>query len=185
MAFILGLSKWPPGRNFIFHVKSYQLTRDRKRPLKMKTFLETLYKQGFKVIYIRRINTIKHCLSNLVAKQRGRFHKFDDAREDINVTINCKRFANRVKERLQFYNEEMQALHAVEYCEVVYEDDLEKSSRHQKAVDRILDYLNLERRTAATRHRKVNTMPIKKLISNFDEFANRMKEHGWHNFLDP
>ena len=60
--YIRGLSKWESDSNFIFHVKIYQLTRDRKRPVDPTTFMETLCKEGFKVIYLRRNNFCKACL---------------------------------------------------------------------------------------------------------------------------
>lgn len=46
LQFVNEISKWKPQENFIFHVKIYQLTRDRKRPLDPAFFLETLYKDG-------------------------------------------------------------------------------------------------------------------------------------------
>ncbi len=183
LPYIMGLSKLKPHKNFIFYVKIYQLARDRKRPIDPSLFLETLYNEGFKVIYIKRNNLAKQCLSNMVARKRGAYHKYDDLREKIRISINCEGFATYVKERFRFAEEEKTALSKVEYFEVVYENDLERPEAHQRTIDNILDFLSLERRTATTAHRKINTMPMKKLIKNYDEFADCMKKHGWRSFL--
>lgn len=182
--FIHGLSRLKRKKGFIFHVKIYQLTRDRKRALDACTFLESLYNEGFKVIFLRRKNVVKQCLSNMVAKKRGGFHKFDDKLENFKVTINCRSFVNRVKERSRFHQEEKAALANIEYHEVVYEDDLELDKAHQKTIDRLLEYLSLDRKESTTRHRKINTLPMDRLIRNYDEFMDCMKKNGWQKNLN-
>jgi hypothetical protein len=182
--FIRGLSKWKSNDNFIFHVKIYQLTRDRKRPIDPASFMETLYHDGWKVIYLRRKNKVKHTLSNVIANHRGAYHKFDDNKEEFNVFVDCENFAKVVNGRFRFEEAEKEILANIEYHEVVYEDDLERSSTHQKTVNRIFDYLSLEQREVTTRHRKVNTLPLEKLISNYDEFVDCLNKHGWQSFLD-
>jgi len=184
LKFIHGISKWKSHRNFIFHVKTYQLTRDRKKPLDPETFLRSLYNAGFKIIYIRRENVIRHCLSNLIAKKRGTHHKFDNRKENLSIAVNCKRFIKRVKERIQFGTKERTVLSNLEYHEVVYEDDLEKVESHQVTVDKILDYLSLEKKEATTKHKKVNTVSMRELISNYREFIDCMSRQGWQDFID-
>ena len=70
--FIRGLSKRKASENIIFHVKISQLTKDRKRPIDPAEFLNTLYNDGWKIIYLRRKNKVMHALSNVVAKASRR-----------------------------------------------------------------------------------------------------------------
>ena len=98
--FIRGLSKRRSNENFIFHVKIYQLTRDRKRPIDPTSFLETPYREGWKVLYLRRKNKIRHALSNIVAKHRGSYPKNDDDKEKFKMLVNCQNFVERVEARL-------------------------------------------------------------------------------------
>ena len=63
--YVLGLAKWRSRVNFIFHVKIYQLTRNRRKPVDPGLFLRTLSKNGWKIIYIRRENVLKQVLSAL------------------------------------------------------------------------------------------------------------------------
>ena len=69
--YIRGLSKWESDSNFIFHVKIYHLTRDRKRPVDPKIFLDTLYNDGFKVIFLRRNNLVRHVLCQSLLHNSG------------------------------------------------------------------------------------------------------------------
>lgn len=184
MHFIRGLSKRKPDENFIFHIKVYQLTRDRKRPVDPSIFLNTLYNDGWKIIYLKRRNKVKHALSNIVAETRGAYHKFEHKNEMLSIDINIDRFVNLVNDRCKFENLEENILKDLDYLEIVYEDDLEKNETQQQTVNRILDYLGLERRKVSTEYKKVNTRPLSDLISNYDEFVERMEQEGWEAFLD-
>ena len=181
--YICGLSNWKSYNNFIFHLKIYHLTKNRKRSVNPTQFIKTLYAKDWKVIYLRRKNAVKHTLSNIVAEHRGDYHKLDDTKEELKICIDCESFAARICERFRFEDAEKEVLSNIEYLEVVYEDDLENSETHQSTVNKILDYLSLEHREASTNHRKVNTLPLMKLISNYDEFVTCMQQHGWQNYL--
>lgn len=189
--FVRGLSKWKPQENFIFHVKIYQLTQKRKHPIDPASFLKKLYQDGWKIIYLRRKNKVKHALSNIVVKSRGArnqattWHKFDNNKEELNLFVDCERLVKKVEKRFRFDTYEKEVLKNIEYHEVIYEDDLEQSSSHQKTVDRILDYLSLERREVFTKHKKINNLPLEKLISNYDEFIECLNKQGWNKFIEP
>ncbi len=182
--FVYGLSKQTPNENFIFHVKLYQLTRNRRHPIDPAAFLNTLYNDGWKVIYLRRRNKARHALSNLVREHRGLAHKLNDDKEAIKLFVNCKQFVEKVEVRFRNDKAEEEALANIKYHEVVYEEDLEKPHSHQKTVDRILDYVSLEKREAFTTHRKINTQSLEELIVNYDEFVDQLNKQGWLRFLD-
>lgn len=190
LTFLYGLLKWKPKNNFIFHVKITQLAKDRKRPVDPAFFLETLYKDGWKIIYLRRRNKVKHTLSWFVAKSRVVgfksyiWHKFDDKREELNISIDCDKFSRMVEKRISRDAQEEKALAGIEYHKVVYEDDLEQPESQEKTVNRILDYLSLEHRKASTKYRKVNNQSPEELISNYEEFVECLSKQGWENFLD-
>jgi len=184
LQYVRGLSKLTANENLIFHVKVYQLTRDRKRPIDPAKFLNALYGDGWKIIYLRRRNKVSHALSNVVAEHRGHYHKDSDDREAVKVFVNCEEFAEKVEERFHFENVEKAALTDVKYHEVVYENDLEISHNHQETVNRILGYISLENRKAFSKYRRVNAQLPKELISNYDEFVGMLKKQGWLRFLE-
>lgn len=190
LTFVYGLLKSKPQNNFIFHVKITQLTKDRKHPVDPAFFLETLYKDGWKIIYLRRKNKVKHVLSTYFAKNRNLryqldiWHKFDDKPEKLNIYIDCEKFIEKVKKRIDRDVREKKALANVQYHEVIYEDDLERSELHQKTVNRILNYLSLEHKQVSTNLKKVNNQSLEELISNYEEFVECLKKSGWSKFLE-
>ncbi len=184
MRFVRGMSKRNFDRHFIFHVKIYHFTRDRNRPVDPALFLETLYREGWKVIYLRRRNKVRHALSTIILNQRGDPFKRDDKKESIKVAVDCERFMELVNERISFEQMEREVLADIEYHEVVYEDDLEEAGKHQETVNRILDYFCLGPGPVKTDYRRINTWPFEELISNYDEFKSCVLENGWQSWLD-
>ena len=189
LSFIRGLSKWKYQNNFIFGLKIGHLTKPRKYPINPTLFMETLYKDGWKIIYLRRRNKVKQYLSMLVVKsrvpsQQFAWHKFDDNPEELNISIDCDEFVKGIETKIQRNALEKKVLANIEYHEVIYEDDLEQPQSHQKTVDRILNYLSLEPRLASTSHRKVNTHSPEELISNYEEFVECLRKSGWDKFVE-
>lgn len=182
VSFISGLSKRSRS-NFIFHVKLYQLTKDRENPIDPASFLETLYADGWKIIYLRRENKVKHALSNIIANHRGQYHKFDTAKEDFKILFKCEQLVRKINDRFAYEEAEKEALVNVNYHEVIYEQDLENALSHQQTVDRIFKYLSLAPKTVTTRHKKVNNRPLEETISNYDEFIDCLHKQGWQTFL--
>ena len=176
--FIRGLSRRKPSENFIFHVKVYQLTRDRKRPVNPSIFLKTLRNDGWKIIYLKRRNKVKHTLSNVVAEHRGAYHKFEQKKEKLSLKIDIDKFVSRVEERYKFEELEKEILKDLDFLQITYEDNLEKNDVHQETINKILDYLSLERKNVSTDYKKVNVQPLNELISNYAEFEMRMEKKG-------
>ena len=181
--YIRGLSKRRASENIIFHVKVYQLTRDRKHPIDPAEFLNALCDDGWKIIYLQRKNKVRHAISTIVALNLRRWEKYNDEEEHFSLKIDCNDFIDKVKERFRFEEAERNALANIQHHEVIYEDDLEKSDTHQVTVNRILDYISLEHREAFTRLRKVNTQSLKDLIVNYDEFVTCLASQKWLEFL--
>ncbi len=143
-------------------------------------FLHTLYNDGWKIIYLRRKDKVKHALSKFVADYRKGYHKFDDNKEHLSLSIDCGDFIDSVAARFTFEKIERDALAKVSYHQVIYEDDLEKNDMHQATVNKILDYTLLKNcKIPPTKYHKVNTQSLKDLIANYDELADALKKKKW------
>jgi LPS sulfotransferase NodH len=184
LSYIRGLSKMRSSDNFICHVKINQLTRNRKHPIDPAKFLNALYNDGWKIIYLRRKNKLRQALSGCIAKHRGTFHKFNDEKEEFTLSIDCDKFVASVNNRLWLDAAEREALANIKYHEVIYEDHLECQDAHQLTINRILDYVSLEHQAVTTNHRKINTYSLPDLIVNYDEFVNCLIKHKWQGFLE-
>lgn len=150
--YVMGRARLSRSNSFICHVKIYHLTTDRKKPVSPEDFIKSLIDDGWKIIYLNRKNKVKQTLSNQVAKLRGSYHKFDDSKEQYQITVDCQKFVQQIQYRYEYDEQEQQCLSGIPHYTVIYEDDLENGQNHQKTVDGILDFLALEHRTFQTKH---------------------------------
>lgn len=181
--YISGLAKRIAPDNFVFHLKIYQLTTQRKNKIEPSEFLKKLYDDNWKIIYLRRKNKLNHVLSIYVAENRG-YHKFDNKKEEIKLNVDVKRIKGSIEAKIRNEKDELNTLKNLDFLEIIYEEDLENSVNHQNAVDKILDYLGLERRACKTLHKKVNQSTQKDLIENYEEVVNILNEKGWSEYID-
>jgi hypothetical protein len=181
-AFLEGLARKRPHDNFICHVKPGHIDQDRQdvsaRPIDLRRFLETLSSRGWRIIHLYREDKLRQYLSAEMGKARGSFHKFDDQPEEYRIIANRDQFAAGLAALIECDRRERAALASIPHVEVQYETDLESSGAHQVTVDRVLDYLGLERRPVATRLRKINYRPIAEIVENYDAFAAWSHELG-------
>lgn len=178
--FILGLSR-RCSKNFIFNLKIYHLLQINQNAPAI--FIHTLYQHGFQILYLSRYNKLKHSLSRFIALARGNFHKKDSTKEEIKIMVDCNAFVELMKRRVVYDLLSEQVLQDVPCHRVVYEQDLEDPHQHQETVDRIMDYLGLDRRMVYTQYKKINANSIKDIVINYDEFVMCVHAHGWEEFL--
>lgn len=181
--YITGFSKNIFVKRVIFHLKFQHFTVDRVKKIDPANFLQKLQNDGWKIIYLRRENKFNHALSNLIADHRGSCHKKDSNKESIKIKVDPEQLINMINKRLENDIYETQVLSGLNYLPVIYEKDLENSEFHQTTIDKILDYLNLERRTVFTDLNKINKFKLKDLIQNYDEVINALEKNNFLRFL--
>lgn len=187
--YIEGHARLRAKQNFICHVKIYHLTEDRTRsrvtPVNPAMFLGEMARRNYRFIYLRRENFIRHAISNIVAETKGRWHKSDDRRETIKVTVRKEKLVQEVMARTRFAPQERAALTGLPHFEVVYERDLESPERHQQTVDGAMDFLGLPRAPALTQLRRINTRPLHDIVANYDDLEQWADELGRRHDLEP
>lgn len=181
--YLRGLSKKNVSRDIIFHVKIYQLTKNRKRPVDPEELLKHLIDDGWSVIYLQRKNKVKQALSSIVAEHRGAYHRHEDKESQFSLTVDCEDLIRRVNNRIAYEKAEHQALADIKYHKVIYEDDLENAEAQQKTIDGVLDYLSLDRQKVSTKHRKVVTQLPEEMIVNYDDFNACLIAQGWQDLI--
>ena len=123
LPYLIGLSRWHAG-HFIFHTKLSHLDHGQKQELDPGEYLRTLHGYGWKLVYLRRRNIVRHVLSNLVARARGGYHKFQDFEETIRLDLDLEGFVKAVHRRVDDRKLEQRALQDMPRVQIVYEDDL-------------------------------------------------------------
>lgn len=182
--YISGLSKLFRKENFIFHLKIYHLLEDRNKQVDPSVFLRKLQEDGWKIIYLKRKNKLNQAMSNLIAARTGVYHKYSEIRVPIRFEVDIDSITKRIEKRLEYDKMEAEVLSNLNYYQVVYEEDLEKSEYHQTTVNNILSYLSLEKREAKTKLLKINTFSHKELVANYHELYKLLKEKEWLGYLD-
>lgn len=177
-AYARGMAKRAKIHNCVFHVKIYQLTRDRRHPIDPAAFLRDLHREGWSIIRLSRRNIVRHALSTLVAEARQDYHRLDDRKEDLKIKIDLQNFERLLAERVKFAREEEDALGDLPRIPISYEDDLADDSRHQVTINRILDDLQLERRPVRAETKKVNIFDPRELVHNFKEVDQLIRARG-------
>lgn len=182
MKLLLGTAKRDP-ENFICHVKIHHLTKDRKRPVDAPKFIKTLHQKGWKIVFLRRENKAKHVISNMVATRKGQYHQFSEQKEAFRMNFDCAEFGRSMQLRFNRTEDEEAAISGIDHLPIAYETHLENSEKHQDTANLIYDYVGMKRQTVKTRHKKINAVGLKELISNYDEFLNCLQQNDWLHYL--
>lgn len=183
LRFVRGMARMGPG-SFVFHLKVYQLTRDRSRPVDPAGFLKALQADGWKFVHLMRRNRLRHAFSNLLLEYRGHPQKLTNSEERPKLVVDCSDLERIVDERFRFASDEQRALEGIPHHRVVYEDDLEDSGRHQETVDGILEMMSLETRPVSTELRRINVYRLEELVENWDDVLQLLRRRGWERFLN-
>jgi len=182
--FLLGISKKNRNNHFIFHLKIYHLTRDRKKNINPYSFLKELEKRGWFIIHLSRRNKLKHALSNVLVKHRGnKYHKYDNSVEKYQINLNLAHLEEEVELRIAYDQQEQIALKGIKHIRVVYEDELMETKNHQVTIDKILDYIQLNPKPVKTKMKRINSFFIEDIILNFSELTTLLKKKGWLDYL--
>ena len=166
-----------------FKVKVYQLTDAQQR--EPGAFLRRLDAAGFDIVYLWRRNLLRHALSNAFAERRGRYHdRPTDSEERPRFEVDANEVVGAMTRRLGHRRRELEALDGLAFTEIVYEDDLLDSSRHQGTVDRVVTLLGFEPVSVTTDLARSVTGSLRDRLANYDEVAAAVRRHGFGEHLD-
>lgn len=178
--FLEGLARGEDDKHFICHVKIYQLLQDRQRagarPVEPAPFLRKLNSYGWKIVHLKRKDMFRHFLSGQLARARGGYHKRDDTPEAFTFEIERRSMAQVMRRRARWTRREIRALKGIPHLTLTYEDNLQDSNVQQATVNEVLDFVDLEKRDAETRLRKINRRPLEETISNYSDVKRWWKE---------
>jgi LPS sulfotransferase NodH len=179
--YVRGIGRAGKNENAIVHVKPEHLKQSRKRPVDIRSFLESLIEDGWTIVHIQRQNVMRQLLSKDIAKSRGEFHKTDDQRENIKLIITENDFFERYERHIQRQADENDMLKGLPVLNVVYEKHLEFSSYHQSTIDRLIEHIGLDRRPVFVSLKKIATDSPSDILMNYDELraACQAKSLEW------
>lgn len=179
-----GKAKFYKNKIYGFKDKVYQIEYQQNISDSLN-FVHYLFRNNWKIIYIKRKNIFKHALSNYIANKRGQFHAYKEGKEPEfgKLHIEPQELIERMEKRRKFQEKEAEILEGVEHLSLIYEEDLNNPGNQQKTANRIFDYLGLKHVKVSTRFKKVNTRSNRDLISNYDQIEKILRDSPYEVFL--
>ena len=167
-------------------ILSYQL-RDIQSSLESpETLIRGLHEEyEFDILYLRRSNLLRHALSNIRARREG-FHekKSDAAQTRSAIRVDPAHVIEWMESSEALCSYEQRVLRDVPYLSLTYEEHIRDPSSHQKTVDTICDYLNLESEPVETSYRKIAPRTLTEGVANYEELAHRLGTTRFAEYLD-
>jgi len=181
--YIVGHCKACEKLNYGFKIHPFSLLTYQK--LDVQKFLLQLHQAGWKIIHLKRLNLVRQQISLMVATQRN---KWTDIVENSLINSMFYIDENELIEKIQkqeihLFNEN-KALEQIPHITITYEKELLKSEQHQKTVDRIFEYLDIESVPVKTKFKRTTTDKLSDFIENYEEIVSAIRKTKYAKFLD-
>lgn len=166
-----------------FKVKIYQLQDIQNQ--EPEQFLQQLLDDGWKIIYLKRENLLRHGLSLITARQRKKFHVPAGNNKVIKqkVNVDCDLLLAQMKDREEYLQVDEKILSNLPHLTIVYENDLLKEENHQATVDRICEYLGIDSVAVKAPFARLTPDNLSELIENYQEVIDVLNKTKYAHFL--
>lgn len=140
-----------------------------------RTSVEKMNEWGWKIIHLKRDNILDQVLSNQVAHLRKKWHaSSDDAAQEESQSglfeVDKEDALNRLIYISNANKEQQNSMNAIPHFSVHYENDLKEQSQHQYTLNKVFDFLELDRiRLDTPDLLKTFNKPYSEIVSNYDE----------------
>jgi len=165
-----------------FKVKNYQLDR---QSLPVKSFLETLSKEKYKIICLTRKNSFKMSLSMWVAYKRGeQYHNTGEVKERKKVTVTTEEVMRVMEQNEEIRREMKESLENIDALELVYEEDLEQPGKAAASCQKVFHLLGVDPMEVQSKFKKVSTGRLSDDLENAEEIYEFIKNSKYAHFLE-
>lgn len=167
-----------------FKIKIYQLAKSQDIQ-DLKQFMYELYRQGWKIIYVKRRNFLHREVAALTAKsRRWRFKSEDAPSNGVKIYIDCKDLIEGLQRREMYLAQEEEILKNLPHITIVFEDDLLRAENHQRTLDKILDYLGLPSVPVKTIFVRAASKRLSDSVQNYEEVVGAISQTKYAKFLE-
>ncbi|MGL5834107.1 MAG: hypothetical protein ACRC1Z_12875 [Waterburya sp.] len=152
--------------------------------------LQQLLAQDVSIIYLQRHNILKRAISKVVTQSKLKEYKLNLSEQerkciDLNsIEIDLEELEKELEicQQQEDYNQKI--IQGIDCLKLVYEEDLEDSTKHQQALDKVCSYLHLESAIANTKFVKISPSRIDNFVSNYDALVSTLKDTDYEKYLD-
>jgi hypothetical protein len=178
-------SAYPTDTVYGFRLQPYHLNFHK---LPVQDFFSFLTNNNWKIIHLRRENFLRQIVSGKIANRKKVWHYHDNNIQKKELTmpqieINVPQLLKSLEAKQVAFFEEKALLQSISHIEIVYEYDLLHPEKHQETANKIFTYLNLPTVEVATKLEKTPFQDLSKIIVNFQEVAEALKNTKYHHFL--
>jgi len=167
-----------------FKLLSYQLRSLQTHLSDRRAFLEALGERGYRVLYLRRRNLLRHALSGLYAEHRRRWHQTDtDATDRPAIRVRRDDLFRWLDGSAQLRRFEQEVLDGLPHLSLTYEEHLEDPARHADTLRRVTGRLDLAPIAPDTSLRKTTPRRLSDLATNPDDVRRWVAASPYARFL--
>jgi LPS sulfotransferase NodH len=167
-----------------FKLLSYQLRSLQTHLPDRRAFLAALVERGYRVLYLRRENLLRHALSGLYAEHRRRWHQTEtDAADRPAIQVRRDDLFRWLDGSAQLRRFEREVLDGLPHLSLTYEEHLEDPARHADTLRRVTDRLDLDPIAPDTSLRKTTPRRLSDLATNADDVRRWVAASPYARFL--
>lgn len=167
-------------------ILSYQLRDVQRLAANGTGFIRRLHEEHeFSILYLRRMNLLRHALSNVRARKET-FHrkKSDSDRERPAIHVDPEHVIEWMDSSAELNVYEQEVLEDVPHLSLTYEEHIRRPENHQATVDTVCSFLGVESTSVESAYRKVAPPSLRAGVANYDELADRLAGTPYAQFLD-
>lgn len=168
--YLEGLRAGSAPSSYSCHIKPYHLTQFQGIS-DVRGFLSAAHGKGWRLLHLRREDTLRHVLSNVSRNANARSHfTAGDGHATALVHVDPADLLYWMEQRDAEATREVETLIGLPHIQVSYERDLLPGAEAWVSVTkRVFDALGLPPHKVGTALRQINQGPLETLVSNYDE----------------
>ena len=154
----------------------------------IKPFIKTFNQYGWKIIYLKRRNILRHAISKLVYMEIGMQNRHQHTGEKkLNINqfrIDSKKLFEFMAdiERVNEFDEEI--LREIPKITLTYEDHLLQPEKHQETMDKIFNFLGIESCVVRSDLDRITGKDLRSFITNYDEVASLISKSDYAKYIE-
>jgi LPS sulfotransferase NodH len=163
---------------FIHHLDRDQGMEDPAR------FLRRMHEKGYRLVYLKRENLVRHAMSQMLRKATGVTHARDGKVQIPRHQVDARAFMRHLQVRDYYWRQAERALEGLPHHRVLYESALETSANHQSTMQQLFTFLGLPPIEVCARLKRINDKPLSEIVENYDEIVQAVDAGPYSCWLE-
>jgi hypothetical protein len=164
------------------NIKLDQLQSVHENP---RRFVEDRHDEGWKIIYLKRLNILRAAISNFIAARHRRYSLPKDDGTTLSKTyIDCDELLNLLNWYQRIADQEAEVLADIPHLKLIYEEDLLDPTRHQRTLDAVFAYLGAGATAVQAKSARTGLDRLADYIENYEAVVMFVGRTQYARYLD-